>query len=119
MQSRVLIVEDDEILRWLLTEVVTHLGHEVIECSNADEALAKLEDHHPLRLVITDVCMPGHHDGLDLAKAIWAARPELPVIIVSGHAVIAPGFLPANARLITKPCTLDVLSRMMDELLPR
>lgn len=119
MRSRVLIVEDDEILRWLLTEVVTHLGHDVIECSSADEALAKLKDHHPLSLVITDVCMPGHHDGLDLAKAIWADRPELPVIIVSAHAVFAPGHLPANARLITKPCTLDLLRRTMDELLPR
>lgn len=119
MRSSVLIVEDDEILRWLLTEAVTYLGHEVIECSNADEALAKLEDHHPLSLVITDVRMPGHHDGLDLAKVIWADRPELPVIIVSGHTVLAPGLLPANARLIAKPCTLDVLSRTMDELLPR
>ncbi|MCU7240583.1 response regulator [Pseudomonas peradeniyensis] len=117
MRRRVLVVEDDDILRWLMTEAVTHLGHDVIECANADDALEKFSGDQRLALVITDVRMPGHMDGIDLAKAIWAACPELPVIIVSGHMAPAPGFLPANARFISKPCTLDELSRTMNQLL--
>ena len=117
MRSKVLVVEDDKILRWLMTEAVAHLGHDVIECANADEALEKLDGNPPLTLVITDVRMPGRLDGIGLAKAIWAGYPALAVIIVSGHTVLAPGFLPANARFITKPCTLELLSRTMNELL--
>ena len=111
------MVEDDDILRWLMTEAVAHLGHDVIESANADDALQELQGHHRLALVITDVRMPGQMNGIDLAKAIWAGYPLLPVIIVSGHTVPAPGFLPANARFIRKPCTLDNLSRTMNELL--
>lgn len=117
MGGLVLLVEDDDILRWLMTEVVMHLGLDVIECASADDAMHKLQEDQPLALLITDVRMPGHYDGLDLAKSAWALRPELPVIIVSGNTVLEPGFLPGNARFITKPCTLDALSRAINELL--
>ena len=117
MRGLVLVVEDDDILRWLMTEVLTHLGHGVVECASADDAMHKLQEAPPLALVITDVRMPGNYDGLDLAKAVWALRPELPVIIVSGNTVLEPGFLPANARFITKPCTLDALSAAIYALL--
>lgn len=118
MRRRTLVVEDDDILRFLMTEAVAHLGHEVTECATADDALKLLGKGQRWSLVITDVRMPGHIDGIGLAKAIWSQYPELPVIIVSGHTQLAPGFLPANARFIRKPCTLEVLSRTMKELLP-
>jgi len=118
MKNHVLVVEDDDILRWLMSEAVTHFGHRVTDCANADDALAALARLPNLALVITDVRMPGHMDGLGLAKAIWAEHPELPVIIVSGHSVFPPGFLPANARFIRKPCTLDILNSAIAELLP-
>jgi len=117
MRGLVLVVEDDDILRWLMTEVVTHLGHDVVECASADDAMRKLLEGQPLALLITDVRMPGHYDGLGLAKAVWALRPELPVIIVSGNTMLESGLLPANARFITKPCTLDALSRAINELI--
>ncbi|MDO1495913.1 response regulator [Pseudomonas putida] len=117
MQSRVLVVEDDDNLRWLMTEAVSHLGHKVTECSNADDALKVVEGAMALSLIITDVKMPGRIDGIGLAKAVWSEHPELPVIIVSGHTAIRPGFLPANARFINKPCTLNTLSRAMKDLL--
>ncbi|MCE0881769.1 MULTISPECIES: response regulator [Pseudomonas] len=117
MKSHVLVVEDDDVLRWLMSEAVTHFGHAVTECANADEALEALEKIPNLSLVITDVRMPGHIDGLGLANAIWSEYPQLPVIIVSGHTVLPPGFLPGNARFINKPCTLDNLSDAMKELL--
>lgn len=117
MGGLVLVVEDDDILRWLMIEVITHLGLDVIGCASADDAMHRLQEDQPLALLITDVRMPGHYDGLDLAKVVWASHPELPVIIVSGNTVLEPGFLPGNARFITKPCTLDALSRAINELL--
>ena len=116
MQFRVLVVEDDEILRWLMTEAVTHLGHAVIQCPNADQALLQLADSVAFDLVITDVRMPGQADGMELAKVIWSTQPQLPVIIVSGHMVPKPGLLPANARFIAKPCSLELLSNAIDDL---
>jgi len=117
MPNRVLIVEDDDVLRCLLTEAMTHLGYQATGCTNADEALLKLNVDDSFDLVITDVVMPGQCDGIDLAKAIWSRSPDLPVIIVSGNTVLPPGFLPANARFVAKPCTLGALSRTVDELL--
>ncbi|SDO98726.1 Response regulator receiver domain-containing protein [Pseudomonas arsenicoxydans] len=119
MPIRVLVVEDDEILRWLMSEAVTHLGYLVTECANAGDALRELGTAHPFELVITDVQMPGAVDGLGLAKEIWTTHPRIPVIIVSGNTLLPPGFLPENARFITKPCTLDVLHRSIEELLEK
>ncbi|MCE5976606.1 response regulator [Pseudomonas sp. JR33AA] len=116
MLQRVLLVEDDEILRWLMAEAVAHFGYQVVECSNADDALREF-NAESFVLVITDVSMPGSIDGLGLAKTIWSTNRRLPVIIVSGHTVLPPGSLPGNARFITKPCTLDVLSHTISELL--
>ncbi|ABY98881.1 response regulator [Pseudomonas sp. SbB1] len=114
---RVLVVEDDQILRWLMTEAVEHLGYEVSECSNADDAVVQLQGESSISLVITDVKMPGSIDGLGLAQLIWSTYYDLPVIIVSGHSVLTPGFLPLNARFLKKPCTLDELSLTISELL--
>ena len=118
MPNRVLIVEDDDVLRWLMTEALMHLGYEATGCISADAALLKLNVNDSFDLVITDVVMPGQCDGIGLAKTLWSMRPELPVIIVSGNTVLPPGFLPANARFIAKPCTLEALSRTIVELLP-
>lgn len=117
MMSPVLVVEDDPILRWLMTEAIEHLGYEVIQCANADEALEKVEGDEELSMVITDVRMPGSMDGIDLAQRIWWSIPSLPVILVSGHTVPPAGFLPYNARFIKKPCRLDQLNRSITELL--
>lgn len=116
MAQRVLSVEDDDILRWLMAEAVTHFGYQVVECSNADDALREL-NAMPFDLVITDVNMPGNTDGLGLAKTLWSTNRDLPVIVISGRTVLPPGSLPVNARFITKPCTLDVLGDTISELL--
>jgi len=117
MVSRVLIVEDDDVLRWLMTEAITHLGYEATGCISADAALLKMQVNDSFDLVITDVMMPGQCDGIGLAKAIWSTSPDLPIIIVSGNTVIPSGLLPANGRFIAKPCTFETLNRTMLELL--
>ncbi|MDH2184683.1 response regulator [Pseudomonas sp. GD03651] len=116
MSQKVLLVEDDDILRWLMADAVTPFGYQVVECSNADDALRGL-NAEPFALVITDVNMPGTTDGLGLAKTLWSTNRDLPVIVISGRTVLPPGSLPVNARFITKPCTLDVLDDTISELL--
>lgn len=109
--SRVLVVEDDEVLRWLMSDAVTLLGHQVTACANADEALSKLGTASAFELIITDIQMPGSVDGLGLARTIWSKHPQIAVILVSGHIVPACGALPGNARLLAKPYTLRLLQR--------
>nr|WP_285229223.1 response regulator [Pseudomonas fluorescens] len=114
----VLLVEDDVFLRSVMAEAISILGLVVTDCQSADQALIALESMEPFSLVITDVRMPGRLDGLDLAQAIWSRWPEVPVIIMSANTVLAPGFLPPNAKFLTKPVHLSSLHGAIAELLP-
>ncbi|QOY72400.1 response regulator [Pseudomonas sp. OST1909] len=118
MSLNVLLVEDDVFLRSVMAEAITILGLVVTDCPSADQALNALEGLKPFSLVITDVRMPGRLDGLDVAQAIWSRWPEVPVIIMSANTVLAPGFLPSNAKFLTKPVHLSSLHGAMAELLP-
>ncbi|WP_431034804.1 response regulator [Pseudomonas yamanorum] len=117
MPLRVLVVEDDEIVRPLMVEALLLLGLDSIECATGDEALKVLNARPNVSLVITDVRMPGDIDGLQLSRLIWTQWPDLPVVIVSGNTVLPPGFLPENARFLPKPCSLDALHKTVNVLL--
>lgn len=76
MAQKVLVVEDDEILRALTVEAISLLGVQVIDCESANSALLLLEYSSSIVLVMTDICMPGSMDGLALALALAQARPD-------------------------------------------
>lgn len=118
MPPTVLVVEDDEVLRLLTAEAITLLGVRVMDCASADEALPMLESPSSIALVITDICMSGSMDGLELAKVIWSRWPCLPVILTSGNTVIPVGLLPSNAIFLLKPWTLDALHQAVRTYLP-
>jgi DNA-binding NtrC family response regulator len=109
MSPIVLVVEDDEILRSLTVEAISLLGVRVMDCASAEEALPMLEDSTSIALVITDVCMPGSMDGLELANVIWSRWPCLPVIVMSGDKVTPDSLWPPNSLFLRKPCSLDAL----------
>jgi CheY-like chemotaxis protein len=81
---QVLIAEDDEPLREILTDFLTSPDRKIIACRNGDEALRAL-DSSPFDLVITDLMMPGA-DGLDVLKRAKTLVPECVVIIMTGYA---------------------------------
>ncbi len=83
-RSSVLVVEDEVITRITLGQNLRDLGHDVIETSNADEALVVFEATLP-DIIVTDIRMPGSVDGIDLCSTVHKIYPELPVIIVSAH----------------------------------
>ena len=66
----VLIVEDEPLVRLCAVETVEGAGFEVIEAANADEAIRILESRSDIRVVFTDLHMPGSMDGLNLAHAV-------------------------------------------------
>ncbi|MBK5356067.1 response regulator [Pseudomonas sp. TH41] len=118
MSPTVLVVEDDEILRSLVVDAISLLGLCVIDCASADDALTTLEGSSSIALVMTDVCMPGSMDGLELAQVIWSRWPCLPVIVTSGNRSIPDGLLPSHAMFLRKPWALDVLHEAVRKYLP-
>jgi len=82
---RCLVVDDEETVGDMLADVLRSAGHTVAIARNASEGLAHVQSE-PLDLVFTDLSMPGM-TGWDLARAVRAAAPGLPVVLVSGFAV--------------------------------
>lgn len=102
-----LVVEDDDIVRMLMVEVLDELGYEVIEAENASAALRTLEDpDQALALMMTDVGLPDMR-GEALAAKARELRPTLPVLFASGYAESVD--VPEGMHLISKPFSIDQL----------
>ncbi len=82
--ARLLLVEDEFLIRLTLAETLQDAGYEVVEAEDADEALAHLATG-PVDLLLTDIQLPGPADGKELAKRVRAILPELPVIFMTGR----------------------------------
>ena len=83
--SRVLIVEDEVLIRLDLAAHLRADGLTVIEAATAVEALIILKSMEPVGLVISDIRMPGGADGLDLLGWLRRERPSVKVILISGY----------------------------------
>src|SRR6202044_3580365 len=97
----VLIVEDEAIVRDLVAEELEDAGFTVVIAANADHAISILENRLDIRLVFTDIDMPGSMDGLKLAALVRDRWPPIHIIITTGKA--RPLEIPANALFIPKP----------------
>jgi CheY-like chemotaxis protein len=93
-----LLVDDEELVRMSTTDMLIDLGYEVVEAGSADAALQLVREGLEPDLLVTDHLMPGM-SGSELARALKADRPEMPVLIVSGYAE-SKGIDPEFPRLI-------------------
>ncbi len=102
MTTRILLVEDEFLVRLTLAEALTDAGYTVLEAETAEAALAALGEDR-VALLLTDLQLPGALDGYALAAALRHRLPGLPVIFLTGR----PGDLPdapgARQRMIAKP----------------
>lgn len=115
-KQMVLVVEDELILRNLATEIVREAGFEAIEATNADEAVLILETHTDIRIVFTDIDMPGSLDGMKLAACIRDRWPPIEIILTSGHGLPMRTALPPRAQFIAKPYQVSNVVRMLKQL---
>jgi DNA-binding NtrC family response regulator len=114
----VLIVEDEPFLRMAGAAMVQDAGFEPIEASNADEAMRILKSRNDVRLILTDIEMPGGSvNGLKLAAAVRKRWPPIAIIIVSGQCVPSAGELPEGSTFYAKPYPQDVVVAKMQSLL--
>jgi CheY-like chemotaxis protein len=99
----VLIVEDEPLVRIGAVNIIEDAGFEVIEAASADEAIGILECRNDVRVVFTDIHMPGSMDGLKLAHAIRNRWPPIKIIVTSGRDLITAQDLPEGGRFFAKP----------------
>ena len=102
-QPYVLVVEDEFFSRMHAADLVEAAGYRAIEVSNADEAIAILEARKDIRIVFTDIDMPGSMDGLKLARAIRDRWPPIELILTSGHFDVPEGDIPERGLFFSKP----------------
>jgi signal transduction histidine kinase/CheY-like chemotaxis protein len=118
----VLVVEDDPGVRALVVRALREAGYRVLPASGGDEAeFIARELDGPLDLLLTDVVMPGR-TGPEVARAITAIRPGVPVLFVSGYthdAIGRKGELPEGTDLLQKPFTPEALLARVRSVLDR
>ena len=111
----VLIVEDDELVRELGVELLSDAGFQVLEATNGEEALSLLESNPNVRVLFTDINMPGPLDGITLASVAALQWPHLAIIIGSGNVLPRSGGLPRGMVFIRKPYDPDSVIRLIRE----
>jgi CheY-like chemotaxis protein len=118
-QRTILVVEDEIMIRLMISQYLRDSGYIVVEANNADGAIRVLQQVK-VDLIFTDVQMPGSMDGIGLARRIQSEWPDMKVILTSG--AVAASALPADLRdraaLIQKPYRLDAVEGRIRTLLP-
>jgi putative two-component system response regulator len=102
--TQVLVIDDEDVIRMLVMEILEAAGHDVIGAESAERALGLLDDHD-FDLVVSDVIMPGL-SGLELLEAVRTRRASLPVVLVTGagtYETLSQALTRGAAGLVTKP----------------
>jgi CheY-like chemotaxis protein len=113
----VLVVEDEALVRM---DIVSHLedaGFLVLEAANADQAIAMLDASPDIRLLFTDIDMPGTMDGLKLAAAVRDRWPPVKIIVTSGNRLLDDTDLPDGSVFFSKPYVHLAILNSMRQLL--
>lgn len=113
--KRILLVDDDILIAMSSADMVTDLGHEVVEAHSGAEALEILGSDQQFDLLITDYSMPGMN-GADLVQAARRLVPDLPVLLASGYADLPAG-VQVDAVRLGKPYTQDQLAHEISSAL--
>ncbi|QPC91780.1 response regulator [Mesorhizobium sp. INR15] len=101
--ATVLVVEDEAFLLFAIADELREAGYNVLEASNADQAIALLEARQDISLLFTDIDMPGSMDGLRLSAAVRDRWPPVKIIITSGKRQPAQEAMPSGGVFLPKP----------------
>lgn len=101
--AAILIVEDEPLVRIEMASSIKDAGFTAYEAGNADEAIRILEQHSEIRLIFTDIHMPGSMDGLRLAHYVRGRWPPVKIIVTSGMVKVRSEDMPEGALFVEKP----------------
>jgi CheY-like chemotaxis protein len=99
----VLVVEDEFLLRMHAVSLLEEAGFDTLEAGSADEAIVLLETRQDIRIVFTDINLPGSMDGLRLAHAIRHRWPPIELLLTSGHTRVGDDDMPDRGIFLGKP----------------
>ena len=114
---RILIVDDEPIIRLDARDILEDAGYVVTEAGSADEAMPMLADGKRVEAILTDIDMPGSIDGLELARVVDGLMPEVAIVLMSGHKLPRREHLPLKATFVAKPFSASVLLQQVAEAL--
>lgn len=117
--ERILLVDDDPFVRASAGRSLRARGYAVLEARDAQDALARLREHPDIKLLLTDVMMPGM-DGCELAAMARVERPGLKVLFTSGYtddALTYHGIRPADGTFLEKPYPAHVLAGRVRQII--
>ncbi len=120
--ARILVIEDDSMLRLMLQQMLEHNGHNVLVASDGMEATRLYQKHSDIDLIVTDVLMP-EKDGLEVIMEIRNKLPQVKIIAISGGGRIShTDYLIAARRLgahatLSKPFARQELMDAINSLL--
>jgi CheY-like chemotaxis protein len=115
----VLVVEDDPDVRTYVADTLGSLGYDVLQAESGEQALGLINEHKGIRLLLTDVVMPGMN-GRRLAEVATQRKPEMKVLFMTGYsrnAIVHQGRLDPGVNLIQKPVTSEHLASAVRKLL--
>lgn len=99
----VMVVEDEPLVRLSMLDELEDAGFCAHEAVNADEAIAILQFNPKIRVIFTDIDMPGTMDGLKLAAYVRDRWPPIKIIVTSGHHSPTEADLPLGSEFFAKP----------------
>lgn len=113
----ILVVEDEPLVSMGIAAHLSDEGFRVLEAANADQAIAILERDPSVRLIFTDIDMPGSMDGLKLAAAVRDRWPPVHIIVTSGQRPVLADDLPAGSLFFAKPYQHAEITLSMRQML--
>ena len=102
--ARVLVVDDETLVRMLAVDYLENAGFDVIEANDGAQALRLLSQDPGVQVLFTDVNMPGI-SGLELARQVHDRFPEMGLIVTSGYERPSAAEMPDHSRFLRKPYT--------------
>lgn len=116
--SKILIAEDEAMLRVIAAETLEDAGYEVLQAGDGEAALELLKNDPDIRVLVSDVKMP-RMDGYTLAAAGLTVKPELQILMMTGYAQDPPAELMQTRmiQILRKPFNLEDLCKKVEELL--
>ena len=109
----VLIVEDEPVQRMMLLDIVDQAGFDAVEAMDADDAVRILENRLDIRIVLTDIDMPGGRDGMKMAASIRSRWPPIELIITSSQRNPKLDDIPARGVFFSKPYDSNEIIEVM------
>jgi CheY-like chemotaxis protein len=103
VKHSVLIVEDEALVRLVAVSMLQDAGFDTLEADTAEDALHLLEEHDEVRVLFSDVQLPGRMDGLGLARTVHDRWPGIGLVLTSGGLNIRKEQIPDDGKFLPKP----------------